>query len=99
MQCFVRTCKAIFGHWSCHAKNRLGSKPTKMKTCMYTVGAKKNVVSATVGPVTDTYFELEMLCLFYFVLKSENTGIILRLQWYMRNNSISFFFIPISDVN
>ena len=25
----------------------------------------------------DTYFELKMLCLFYFVLESEKTGIIL----------------------
>ena len=48
----------------------------------------ERVKSATAGPVTDTYFELKMLCLFYFVLKSENTGIISRLQWYMRNNSI-----------
>ena len=39
VQCFVRACKAIFGHLSCHAKNRLGSKPTKIKTCMYTVEA------------------------------------------------------------
>ena len=95
MQCFVRACKAIFWLWSCHAKNR-----SKIKTCMFTIGAKYDVVSATAGPVTDTYFELKMLCLFYFVLKSENTGIISRLQWYMRNNSIfpfyilSFFSIP-----
>ena len=90
MQRFVRACKAIFRHWSCHAKNRLGSKPKKIKMCMYTVGAKKyDVVSATARPVTDTYFELKMLCLFYFVLKSENTGIISRLQWYIE--TILFF--------
>ena len=43
MQCFVQAldscaCKAIFGHWPCHAKNRLGRhvliKPTKIKMCM-----------------------------------------------------------------
>ena len=62
------------------------------------------VKSATAGPVTNTFFELKMLCLFYFVLKSENTGIISRLQWYMRNNSIfpfyiHSFFISIPNVN
>ena len=50
MQCFVQAldscaCKAFSGHWSSHAKNRLGRhvhiKPTKIKTCMYTVGDKK----------------------------------------------------------
>ena len=48
MQCFAQAldscaCKAIFGYWSCQAKNRLGRhvhiKPTKTKMCMYTVGA------------------------------------------------------------
>ena len=34
-------------------------------------GLKRWVKSATVGPVTDTYLELKMLCLFYFVLESE----------------------------
>ena len=94
MQCFDQRVR-LFSD----AKNRLGSKGTKIKTCMYTVGAYKyDVVSATAGPVTDTYFELKMLYLFYFVLKSENTGMISRLQWYMRNNSIfpsyilSFFY-------
>ena len=54
----------------------------------------ERVKSTTAGPVTDTYFELKMLCLFYFVLKSENKGQILRLQWYMRNNSIfPFYFL------
>ena len=38
----------------------------------------ERVNSATAVSVTDTYFELKMLCLFYFVLKSENTGIILH---------------------
>ena len=41
-------------------------KPTKIKTCMYTVGVKnmttsKMVKSATSGPVTDTYLEMKML--------------------------------------
>ena len=48
---------------------------------MYTVGAEnitsyKRVNSATAVPDTDTYLELKMLCLFDFVLKSENKGII-----------------------
>ena len=51
-------------------------KPTKIKTCMYTVGLKnmttsEGVKSATVGPVTNTYLELKMLCLFYFVLEND----------------------------
>ena len=97
--------KAIFGHWSCHAKNRLGRhvhiKPRHLKN----MTSYERVKSATAGPVTHTYFE----CLFYFVLKSENTGIISRLQWYMRNNSIFpfiyiyiyifFFFFSIPIVN
>ena len=53
----------------------------------------ERVKSATMGPVTDKYFELKMLCLFYFVLKSEITGIISILQWYMRNNSMFPFYI------
>ena len=106
MQCFVQAlascaCKAIFGHWSCHAKNRLGRhvhiKLTEIKTCMYAVGACKYEVVATAGTVTDTFFELKMLCLFYFVFKCENTGIISRLQWYMRNNSIFPFYISIPN--
>ena len=64
----------------------------------------KICVVATAGTVTDTYFELKILCLFYIVLKSENTGIISRLQWYMRNNSIFpfytlSFFVSIPNVN
>ena len=50
MQCFIQAlescaCKAIYGHWSSHANHGLGRhmhiKPTKIKTCMYTVGALK----------------------------------------------------------
>ena len=65
----------------------------------------ERVKSATPGPVTDTYFELKMLCLFYFVLESEKTGIMFRLQWYLRSNSffpfyiLSFFYILIPNVN
>ena len=69
MQCFIQAldscgCKAMFGHWSCHAKNRLGRhmhiKPTKIKMCMYrgmyTVGLKimttyRRVKSVTAGPI------------------------------------------------
>ena len=48
----------------------------------------KRVKSATVGPVTNTYLELTMLCLFYFVLEREKIGTMSGLQWYLRNNSI-----------
>ena len=96
MQCFVQaldSCvyKAIFGHWSCHAKNRLDRHVHIKKTHLKNMTSYQRVKSATAGPVTDTYFE----CLFYFDLKSENTGIISRLQWYMRNNSIFSFYIYI----
>ena len=67
MQCFVWACKAIFRHGSYHTKNRLGSKPTHV----HCWSLKYDVVSAAAGPDTDTYFELKMLCLFHFVLKSE----------------------------
>ena len=63
--------KAIFGHWSCHAKNRLGRhvhiKPTKTKTCMYTVELKnitsyERVNSATAVTVSDTYAMFILFC-------------------------------------
>ena len=34
----------------------------------------KMVKPATAGPVADTYLELKMLCLFYFVLESEKNS-------------------------
>ena len=34
----------------------------------------ENVKPATTGPVTDTYLEQKMLCLFYFALESEKNG-------------------------
>ena len=46
------------------------------------------VKPATVGLVTDTYLELKMLCLFYFVLESERIVIMSGLQWYLRKDSI-----------
>ena len=42
----------------------------------------------TAGPVADTYLELKMLCLFYFVLESKKIFIMSGLQWYLRNDSI-----------
>ena len=45
------------------------------------------------GPVADTYLELKMLCLFYFVLESEKIVIMSELQWYLRNDSIFPLFI------
>ena len=67
----------------------------------------ERVKPATAGPVTDTYFELKMLCLFYFALESEKMAIMSGLQWYVKNNSIfpflflfTFFFqISIHNVN
>ena len=56
-------------------------KLTKIKTCMYStlLGLKhmttyERVKPATAGPVADTYLELKMLCLFYFVLESEKNS-------------------------
>ena len=64
------------------------------------------VKSVTAGPVTDTYLELKMLCLFYFVLESEKTGIMSGLQrcqkkqfYFFPLYSLSFFFISIPNVN
>ena len=34
----------------------------------------ERVKPATAGPVTDTYLEIKMLCLFYFALESEKNG-------------------------
>ena len=69
-------CKAIFGLWSCRAKIRLGRhmhiKPTKITLLGLKMTTSERVKSATVGPVTDTYLKLKMLCLFYFVLASDN---------------------------
>ena len=62
------------------------------------------VKSATAGPVTDTYLELKMLCLFYFVLKSEKkrhnvaTAVVPEKQLYF-SPLYSFFFILIPNVN
>ena len=86
-------CKAIFGHWSCHDKNRLGRhmhiKRTKIKTCMYsTLSGLKNMTTyervkpATTGPVADTYLELKMPCILCFVLESEKIVTMSGVQWY-----------------
>ena len=71
-------------------------EPTKIKTCMYTVcwDDLRKGKPATAGPVANTYFELKMLCLFYFVLESEKTAIISGLLWYLKNDSIfPFLFL------
>ena len=54
----------------------------------------ERVKPATAGPVADTYLELKMLCLFYFVLESDKIAIMSGLQWYLRNDS-SFPFLYI----
>ena len=61
------------------------------------------VKSATAGPVTDTYLELKVLCLFYFVLESEKrhnvaTAVVPEKQFYF-SPLYSFFFISIPKVN
>ena len=43
----------------------------------------ERVKPATAGPVADTYLELKMLCLFYFVLESETNSHNVGLQWYI----------------
>ena len=50
----------------------------------------ERVKSATAGPVTDTYFELKMLCLFYFVLESEKNRHSIESAVVHENNSIFF---------
>ena len=52
----------------------------------------EGVKPATAGLVADTYLELKMLCLFYFVLESEKLAIMSGLQWFLRNDS-SFPFL------
>ena len=100
MQCFIQAldscaCKAYFG-LSCHGKKRLGRHWWKLK-CACTLLGLKNM-KAYESKICDLgtsygYFELKMLCLFYFVLESEKTGIIARLQWYLRNKSFLHFYI------
>ena len=51
------------------------------------------VKPATVGLVADTYFELKMLCLFYFALEGERMAIMSGLQWHLKNDSIFPLFI------
>ena len=57
----------------------------------------ERVEPATAGPVADTYSELKMLCLFYFVLKSEKnshnvgTAVVPEKQFYFPP-FYSFFF-------
>ena len=62
------------------------------------------VKPATAGPVADTYFELKMLCLFYFALEGEKMAIISGPQWHLKYDSIFplfilFFFISTPNVN
>ena len=47
-------------------------KPTKITLLGLKMTTSERVKSAMVGPVTDTYLKLKMLCLFYFVLASDN---------------------------
>ena len=80
-------------------------KPTKIKTCMYStlLGLKnmtyKRVKPATSGPVADTYLELKMLCLFYFVLESEKnshnvgTAVVPEKRFYFPLFILSFFIV------
>ena len=62
------------------------------------------VKPATAGPVADTYFELKMLCLFYFALEGEKMAIMSGPQWHLKYDSIFplfilFFFISTPNVN
>ena len=51
------------------------------------------VKPATAGPVGDTYFELKMLCLFYFALEGEKMVIMSGPQWHLKYDSIFPLFI------
>ena len=78
MQCFIQAldrcaCRAIFRH--CHVVPHIDwegictSSRQKLKRACTLLGLKdmttyERVKYATAGPVTDTYFELKMLCLF-----------------------------------
>ena len=59
---------------------------------------------ATAGPVADTYLELKMLCLFYFVLESEtnshNVGVAVvpEKRFYFPLYIFFLFLISISNV-
>ena len=79
MQCFIQAldscaCKAIFGHWSCHAKSRLERHMhIKLTKIIYVhvhcwslkhMMTYERVKSKTRGSVTNTYFELKMIYLF-----------------------------------
>ena len=82
----------------------------KLKRACTLLGLKKlktyeRVKYATAGPVTGTYFELKMLCLFYFVLESEKknrhnieTAVAHEKHFYF-SLLYSFFFISIPNVN
>ena len=87
MQCFV---------WVCKAFSDIGHVMPKID---WEISRRKRACTLLELKNMTTYlrprdqFEQKMLCLFYFVLKSENTGIISRLQWYMRNNYMFPFYI------
>ena len=53
----------------------------------------ERVKPATAGPVTYTYLELKMLCLFYFVLESETNSHNVGTAVVPENDSIFPLFI------
>ena len=60
------------------------------------------VKPVTVGPVADTYLELKMLCLFYFVLEREKNSINVATEVVPEFSPFYFFFcflISIPNVN
>ena len=67
----------------------------------------ERVKPATAGPVADTFFELKMLCLFYFALESEKkkghnvgTSVVPEKRFYFSPfYSCFFFLISIHNVN
>ena len=88
----------------CHVMTKIDwedictSSRQKLKHACTLLGLKnmmtyERVKPATAGPVADTYLELKMLCLFYFVLENEKLAIMSELQWYLRNYSIFPLFI------
>ena len=64
----------------------------------------ERVKPATAGPDADTYLELKMICLFYFVLESEKshnvrTGVVPEKDSIFSLFILSFFFISSPNGN
>ena len=111
MQYFIHAldsceCKAIYGHLSCNAKidcESLAHQADENYLPACTLLELKNmttyerVKSATTGPVTNTHFELKMLCLVQQNWHNIETAVIHEKQFYF-SLLCSFFFISIPNM-